>query len=74
MAKVLEPISDTELKKITVVNLRNEYKKLANSSYLWSAKEADSGWLDCDRCFSFNRSCRRLFNYTVQRTLLYVKT
>ena len=30
MAKVLEPISDTELKKITVVNLRNEYKKLAN--------------------------------------------
>ena len=30
MAKVLEPISDAELKKITVVNLRNEYKKLAN--------------------------------------------
>ena len=30
MAKVLEPISDAELKKITVVNLRNEYKKLSN--------------------------------------------
>lgn len=30
MAKVLEPISDAELKKITVVNLRNEYRKLSN--------------------------------------------
>lgn len=30
MAKVLEPISDTELKKITVVNLREQYKKLSN--------------------------------------------
>lgn len=29
MAKVLEPISDDELKRITVANLRNEYKKLA---------------------------------------------
>ena len=29
MAKVLEPISDEELKRITVANLRNEYKKLA---------------------------------------------
>ena len=30
MAKIYEPISDTELKKITVINLRNEYKKLSN--------------------------------------------
>lgn len=30
MAKVLEPISDEELKRITVANLRNEYKKLAD--------------------------------------------
>ena len=30
MAKILEPISDTELKKITVVNLREQYKKLSN--------------------------------------------
>lgn len=30
MAKIYEPISDAELKKITVVNLRNEYKKLSN--------------------------------------------
>ena len=30
MAKVLEPISDSDLKKMTVVNLRNEYQKLAN--------------------------------------------
>ena len=30
MAKILEPISDEELKRITVANLRNEYKKLAD--------------------------------------------
>lgn len=30
MAKILEPISDAELKKITVVNLREQYKKLSN--------------------------------------------
>ena len=30
MAKIYEPISDAELKKSTVVNLRNEYKKLSN--------------------------------------------
>ena len=30
MAKVLEPLSETELKKITVSNLRNEYRKLSN--------------------------------------------
>lgn len=30
MAKVIEPLSDVELKKITVVNLRQEYKKLSN--------------------------------------------
>lgn len=30
MAKVLEPISDEELKRITVANLRKEYKKLAD--------------------------------------------
>lgn len=30
MAKVIEPLSDAELKKITVANLREEYKKLAN--------------------------------------------
>ena len=29
MAKILEPISDEELKRITVTNLREEYKKLA---------------------------------------------
>lgn len=29
MAKILEPISDEELKRITVANLREEYKKLA---------------------------------------------
>ena len=30
MAKILEPISDEELKRITIANLRNEYKKLAD--------------------------------------------
>lgn len=30
MAKVIEPLSDAELKKITIVNLRQEYKKLSN--------------------------------------------
>lgn len=30
MAKVIEPLSDAELKKITVANLRQEYRKLAN--------------------------------------------
>lgn len=30
MAKVIEPLSDAELKKITVANLREEYRKLSN--------------------------------------------
>ena len=30
MAKVVEPISDEQLKKITVANLRKEYSKLAD--------------------------------------------
>ena len=30
MAKVIEPLSDAELKKIAVANLREEYRKLSN--------------------------------------------
>ena len=30
MAKIIEPISDEDLKRITVANLRNEYKKLSD--------------------------------------------
>ena len=30
MAKILEPISDEELKRITIANLRKEYKRISD--------------------------------------------
>ena len=49
MAKLIEPISDEELKKITVGNLRKEYAKLAEL-YL---KIINGDLLRCPKCGEF---------------------
>lgn len=46
MAKILEPISDEELKKTNVVNLREEYKKLAKMYQ----KIINGELAFCDKC------------------------
>ena len=46
MAKILEPISDEELKKTNVVNLREEYKKLAKMY----RKIINGELAFCDKC------------------------
>ena len=51
MAKILEPISDEELKRITVANLRNEYKKLAD----FYRKIINEDLVYCPRCGQWKR-------------------
>ena len=46
MAKVIEPISDEQLKKITVANLRKEYSKLAD----FYRKIINGEIIKCDKC------------------------
>lgn len=46
MARVVEPISDEELKKITVANLRKEYSKLAD----FYRKIINGEIIKCDKC------------------------
>ena len=45
MAKVLDPLSDNEVNKMTVVNLRTAYKKLADFysilQPLWSVENSN---------------------------------
>lgn len=52
MAKVLEPISDEELKRITVANLRNEYKKLAD----FYRKIVNEELVYCPHCGQWKRA------------------
>ena len=52
MATVLEPISDEELKRITVANLRNEYKKLAD----FYRKIINGNLLYCSHCGNWKTS------------------
>ena len=46
MARVVEPISDEQLKKITVANLRKEYSKLAD----FYRKIINGEIIKCDKC------------------------
>ena len=52
MAKILEPISDEELKRITVANLRNEYKKLAD----FYRKIINGNLIYCSHCGNWKTS------------------
>lgn len=51
MAKVIEPISEEELKRITVANLRNEYKKLSE----FYKKIMNEEIVYCPHCQSWKR-------------------
>lgn len=51
MSKVLEPISDEELKRITLANLRNEYKKLAD----FYKKIINKDLVYCSHCSEWKR-------------------
>lgn len=52
MARVVEPISDEELKKITVANLRKEYSKLAD----FYRKIINGEIIKCDKCGEWKNS------------------
>lgn len=51
MAKVLEPISDEELKRITIANLRKEYKRIAD----FYKKIINEELVYCPRCGQWKR-------------------
>lgn len=79
MAKVIEPLSDAELKKITVANLRDEYKKLANIYNRIMNEELIycphcGTWKNANSFYSSNESPDGIEHYACKECILNMMT
>ena len=75
MAKMLEPLTDAELKKITLANLKNEYKKMANvykriiNSELIYCSHCDT-WKSVNTFYGSNTSPDGIEHYACRECIL----
>lgn len=75
MAKVIEPLTEAELKKITVANLREEYRKLSNIYTRIMNEELIycphcSNWKSANSFYSSNESPDGIEHYACKECLL----
>jgi hypothetical protein len=79
MAKVIEPLSDAELKKIAVANLRDEYRKLSNIYMRIMNEELIycphcGTWKNTNSFYSSNESPDGIEHYACKECILNMMT